>query len=574
MSSPTYDLIIRNGHIADGSGGDLFEGDIAISGSTIAAVGKVSGVGVEEIDARGKLVTPGFVDVHTHYDGQVTWGQDLSPSSQNGVTTAVMGNCGVGFAPCRPDDHDRLIRLMEGVEDIPEPVLSAGLPWTWETFPEYLDWLGERHYDMDFAAQLPHAAVRVFVMGERGARREPATAEDTAHMANIAKQAMDAGALGFTTSRTINHRTSDGDFTPTLKAGEDELMAITAAMRSTGDGVLQFVLDRETIKADLPMLLRIGKTNACPINLTVVQDDKDPDRWRDTLAQIADHARRGFTINAQVAARPIGLVLGLELSRSPFLGHPSYREIMHLPLPERVARLRDDDVRARILAEEPIRSDDPLIRKPNYNRVFRLGNPPDYEQPWENALGPMAARQGRDPADMAYDALLEKDGRGTLYVPFVNYHQGNLDVVHDMLTHPNAVPGLSDGGAHCGIICDASFPTYLLTHWTRDRKRGDKLSIPFVVAGQTRRTAASVGLDDRGIIAPGYKADLNVIDYDRLQMTPPEVRYDLPEGGRRLVQRIAGYDATIVSGVITAREDCPTGAHPGRLVRGVQAAPT
>ncbi len=574
MSPPTYDLIIRNGHIADGSGGDLFEGDIAISGRTIAAVGKVSGFGDEEIDARGKLVTPGFVDVHTHYDGQVTWGQDLSPSSQNGVTSAVMGNCGVGFAPCRPDDHDRLIRLMEGVEDIPEPVLSAGLPWTWETFPEYLDWLDGRNYDMDFAAQLPHAAVRVFVMGERGASREPATAEDTAHMADIAKQAMHAGALGFTTSRTINHRTSDGDFTPTLKASEDELLAITAAMRSTGNGVLQFVLDRETIKADLPMLLRIGRTNDCPINLTVVQDDKDPDRWRDTLAQIAGHADSGFKINAQVAARPIGLVLGLELSRSPFLGHPSYREIMHLPLPERVARLRDDDVRARILAEESIRSDDPLIRKPNYNRVFRLGDPPDYEQPWENALGPTARRQGRDPADMAYDALLENDGRGMLYVPFVNYHLGNLDVVHDMLTHPNAVPGLSDGGAHCGIICDASFPTYLLTHWTRDRTRGGKLSIPFVVAAQTRRTAASVGLNDRGIIAPGYKADLNIIDYDRLQMTPPEVRYDLPEGGRRLVQRTTGYDATIVSGVVTARSDRPTGALSGRLVRGIQGAPT
>ncbi|MGI9424842.1 MAG: N-acyl-D-amino-acid deacylase family protein, partial [Hyphomicrobiaceae bacterium] len=514
-----------------------------------------------------------FVDVHTHYDGQVTWGNDLSPSSQNGVTTAVMGNCGVGFAPCRQPDQDRLVRLMEGVEDIPEPVLAAGLTWTWESFPDYLDWLETRHYDIDFAAQLPHAAVRVFVMGERGARREPATPEDNATMAAIAREAMHAGALGFTTSRTINHRTSDGDFTPTLKAGEDELLAITAAMRETGHGVLQFVLDRETLDADLPMLLRVGQRNRCPINLTVVQDDKDPDRWRHTMRDIAGHAEQGHDIHAQVACRPIGLVLGLELSRSPFLGHPSYREIMHLPLIERVSLMRDPATRKRILSEDPIRTDDPLIRKPNYNRVFRLGDPPDYEQPWENALGPVAREQGRDPADIAYDALLENDGRGLLYVPFVNYNAGNLDAVREMMLHPNAVPGLSDGGAHCGIICDGSFPTYLLTHWTRDRTRGEKLSIPFVIAGQTRRTAASVGLNDRGVVAPGYKADINVLDYDRLAMSPPQVLYDLPEGGRRLVQETRGYEATIVSGVITRRNDESTGRRPGRLIRGVRAAP-
>ncbi len=573
MPDADFDLVIRGGNIADGSGDDMFEGDVAVQGGTIAAVGKVSGRGREEIDAKGKLVTPGFVDVHTHYDGQVTWGHDLSPSSQNGVTTTVMGNCGVGFAPCRPDDQDRLIRLMEGVEDIPEPVLAAGLPWTWETFPDYMDWLSDRQFDINFAAQLPHAAARVYVMGERGARREPATADDNAQMAEITRNAMRAGALGFTTSRTINHRTSDGDFTPTLKAGEEELMAVTRAMRAEGHGVLQFVLDRETIDEDLPMLLRVGKATGCPINLTVVQDDKEPNRWRQTMDDIAGHAAEGHAIHAQVAARPIGLILGLELSRMPFLGHPTYREIMHLPLAERIVRMRDPETRARILSEEPIRSDDPLIRKPNYNRVFRLGSPPDYEQSWENALGPVAKAQGRDPAEMAYDALLENDGRGMLYVPFVNYKAGNLDVVREMMLHPNAVPGLSDGGAHCGIICDASFPTYLLTHWTRDRSRGEKLSIPFIVAAQTRRTAASVGLHDRGVLKPGYKADLNVIDYDRLSMSPPLVHYDLPEGGRRLVQSTTGYDATIVSGVVSRREDEATGALPGRLVRGVQTAP-
>ena len=573
MSEATYDLVIRGGNIADGTGDDLFEGDVAITGQTIAAVGKVNGKGREEIDAKGKLVTPGFVDVHTHYDGQVTWGHDLSPSSQNGVTTTVMGNCGVGFAPCRPVDQDRLIRLMEGVEDIPEPVLAAGLPWTWETFPEYMDWLAKRQFDIDFAAQLPHAAARVYVMGERGARREPATAADNTQMAEITRNAIRAGALGFTTSRTINHRTSDGDFTPTLKAGEEELMAVTRAMRAEGHGVLQFVLDRETIDEDLPMLLRVGKATDCPINLTVVQDDKDPDRWRQTMDDIAAHAAAGHAIHAQVAARPIGLILGLELARMPFLGHPSYREIMHLPLAERVARMRDPEMRARILSEEPIQSDDPLIRKPNYNRVFRLEDNPDYEQSWQNALGPVAKAQGRDPAEMAYDALLADNGRGMLYVPFANYKAGNLDAVREMLSHPNAVPGLSDGGAHCGIICDASFPTYLMTHWTRDRVRGDKLPIPFIVAAQSRRTAASVGLHDRGVLKAGYKADVNVIDYDRLSMSTPRVHYDLPEGGRRLVQSTTGYDATIVSGVIARRADQATGALPGRLVRGVQAAP-
>ncbi len=572
-SQHDYDLVIRGGTLADGTGGDLREADVALKDGVIAAVGTVRGRGAEEIDARGRLVAPGFVDVHTHYDGQVAWSHALDPTSQNGVTTAIMGNCGVGFAPCRPADHERLVRLMEGVEDIPEPVLTAGLPWTWETFPDYMNWLSERGFDMDVGAQLPHAALRVYVMGDRGARREPATAADNAAMAVLAREAMRAGALGFSTSRTINHRTSDGDFTPTLKAGEDELRAIAAAMRAGGHGVLQFVLDNTALEDDLPMLMRVGEATGCPINFTVTQNDRDPERWRRTLADIAAASARGMTVNAQVAARPIGLLLGLELSRSPFLGHPSYREIMHLPLDERVARMRDPHMRVRILAEEPIRSDDPLIRRPNYDRVFRLGNPVDYEQPPENSFGAQARRTGRNAADMAYDALLEDGGRGMLYVPFVNYKAGNLDAVREMLVHPNAVPGLSDGGAHCGIICDASFPTYLLTHWTRDRTRGEKLSIPFVVAAQARRTAASVGLHDRGVVAPGYKADLNVIDYDRLQVQPPRVHYDLPMGGRRLVQQVTGYAVTIVSGVVTRRDDTATGATPGRLLRGVQKAP-
>ena len=564
------DLVIRGGTIADGRGGDLFEADIAIKDGRISEVGKVASQGREEIDARGKLVTPGFVDVHTHYDGQVTWSQDITPSSQNGVTTAIMGNCGVGFAPCRPHDHRRLIQLMEGVEDIPEPVLSAGIPWAWESFPDYMDWLSKRNFDTDIGAQLPHAALRVYVMGERGARRDPSTPEDNATMAKLAGEAVRAGALGFSTSRTLNHRTSTGDFTPTLKAGEDELTAIAGAMHEQGRSVLQFVLDLSAIHEDLPMMLRVAENTKCPISFSITQNDREPQRWRQTLNEINAAAARGLSITAQIAARPVGLLLGLELSRNPFQTHPSYKAIADLPLAERLKRLRQPEVRAAILRESASATNDPLFFRPNYDKMYLLGDPPDYEQPPENALGAQARRLGRQPEELAYDAMLSDEGRGMLYVPFLNYADGNLDATREMLCDPRSVPGLSDGGAHCGIICDASFPTYLLTHWTRDRKRGEKLSIPFVVAAQSRKTALSVGLTDRGLIAPGYKADVNVIDYDRLHLHPPKVHYDLAVGGRRLLQQVDGYDATIVSGVVTRRCGFATGARPGKLLRGAQ----
>ncbi|QHP67325.1 D-aminoacylase [Bradyrhizobium sp. LCT2] len=568
MTNP--DLVIRGGTVADGNGGELFEADVAITGGRISEVGKISGKGKEEIDARGKLVTPGFVDIHTHYDGQVTWSQDITPSSQNGVTTAIMGNCGVGFAPCKPADHTRLIQLMEGVEDIPEPVLSAGIPWAWESFPDYMGWLSKRDFDIDVGAQLPHAALRVYVMGERGARRDPSTAEDNAAMAKLAGEAVRSGALGFSTSRTLNHRTSTGDFTPTLKAGEDELTAIAGAMHREGRSVLQFVLDLSTIDEDLPMMLRVADTTKCPISFSITQNDKAPQRWRQTLDEINAAAQRGLSITAQIAARPVGLLLGLELSRNPFQTHPSYKAIAHLPLKERLARLHQSEIRQAILSETATATDDPLFFRPNYDKMFLLGDPPDYEQPPENALGPRARKQGRKPEELAYDAMLSDEGRGMLYVPFLNYADGNLDATREMLIDPQSVPGLSDGGAHCGIICDASFPTYLLTHWTRDRKRGEKLTIPFVVAAQSRKTALSVGLTDRGLIAPGYKADVNVIDYDRLHLHPPKVHYDLPVGGRRLLQDVDGYEATIVSGVVTRRHGAATGRRPGKLIRGAQ----
>jgi N-acyl-D-aspartate/D-glutamate deacylase len=574
-------LVIRNGTIADGTGAALREADIAIRDGRIVEVGRVAAKGAEEIDAKGKLVAPGFVDVHTHYDGQVTWSQDITPSSQHGVTTAVMGNCGVGFAPCKPADRDRLVRLMEGVEDIPEPVLTAGLPWTWESFPDYMDWLSKRHFDMDIGAQLPHAALRVYVMGERGARRDPATPEDNKAMARLAGEAMAAGALGFSTSRTLAHRTSDGDFTPTLKAGEDEITAVATAMAEYGKmsgvggraGVLQFVLDLATIEEDLPMMLRVGERTRCPVSFSVTQNDKAPDRWRQTMAQIGEAQARGLDVRSQIATRAIGLMLGLELSMNPFLGHPSYHAIAHLPLAERVRRMHDPVLKARILAEEIDNSISLMARKPNYDKVYLLGDPPDYEQDPSRALGPTARRQGRAPAEMAYEAMLENGGKGMLYVAFINYAEGNLDSVREMLKHPSAMPGLSDGGAHCGIICDASFPTHLLTHWTRDRTRGEKLSIPEVIELQCRKTARSVGLLDRGVIAPGYRADINVIDYERLTLGPPEVAYDLPKGGRRLMQKVSGYETTVVAGTVTRRGSQVTGARPGRLLRGAQAAP-
>src|SRR5712672_4086050 len=381
------DLVIRGGTIADGHGGELYEADVAIKNGRIAEVGKISAKGKEEIDARGKLVTPGFVDVHTHYDGQVTWSQDITPSSQNGVTTAIMGNCGVGFAPCKPVDHTRLIQLMEGVEDIPEPVLSAGIPWAWESFPDYMDWLSKRDFDIDIGAQLPHAALRVYVMGERGARRDPATSEDNRAMAALAGDAVRAGARGFSTSRTLNHRTSTGDFTPTLKADEDELTAIAGAMHKVGRSVLQFVLDQSTIHEDLPMMLRVAENTKCPISFSITQADKAPRRWRQTLDTINEASGRGLSITAQIAARPVGLLLGLELSRNPFQTHPSYRAIAKLPLDERLKRLHQGEVRAAILSETATSTDDPLLFRPNYDKMYLLGDPPDYEQPPENALG-------------------------------------------------------------------------------------------------------------------------------------------------------------------------------------------
>ena len=570
-----YDLVLRGGTVADGSGAPVFEADVAVKDGRIVQVGAVRGSGADEIDARGRLVTPGFVDIHTHYDGQATWDSHMQPSSWHGVTTVVMGNCGVGFAPCRAGDHDRLIRLMEGVEDIPFPVLTEGLPWNWESFPDYLDALSARRFDVDIGAQLPHAALRVFVMGERGANREPATAADIAAMAELAQSAVQAGALGFSTSRTLNHRTSDGQPTPTLTAGEDELTGIAMGLARAGKGVLQVVSDFADPLAEFAMLRRMVEASGRPLSFSLTQHAKAPQAWRLLLDALSEATAEGLPMKAQVCGRPVGILFGFELTLNPFSHHPTYRAIAHLPLAERVARLGDPQVRAALLSEATTAQQGFAAAAPrNWANMYLMGERPDYEPRPSQTVAALALARNLTPEAVALDHMLSGGGRGMLYLPFLNYADGSLDPSYEMLGHPDAVPGLSDGGAHVGMICDGSFPTSNLTHWTRDRTRGPRFDLEAMVRMQTRDTARAVGLYDRGMIAPGLRADINIIDYDNLTLEAPQVAYDLPAGGRRLIQRARGYVATLVAGQVTQRDGEPTGALPGRLLRGAQAAPS
>ena len=565
MSQPS--LVIRNGTIIDGSGRDGYEADLAIADGRISAIGQNLPKGAEEIDASGKLVTPGFVDVHTHYDAQVTWSERLSPSTWNGVTTVLLGNCGVGFAPCHADQRDLLVNLMEGVEDIPEVVMREGLPWNWHSFPDFLEALAARSYDADVATQVPHAALRVYVMGERGANREPATERDRARMAELTLEGMKAGAFGFATSRTLNHRAADGRHIPTLRAEEAELTAIARAMRIAGAGWLQIVSDFQDQQGEIGLFRRLAKESGRPITITMIQSDARPDGWRELMQQIDEANGEGLRITAQIRSRPTSVLLGLELTQNPFMGRPSYRTIAHLPIAERVEILRQPEFRARLLAEAYEGSRRGAERIERWDRMFPLGDPPDYEPTADRSIAAIAARQGRTPSEVVYDVLMENDGKGILYLPVTNFASGNLDAVAEMMAAPNSLIGLGDGGAHVGIMCDATSTSYTLTHWTRDRRRGSLFPLAWGVKRLTADNAIEMGLSDRGLLKPGLKADINVIDYDNMRLRRPEVVYDLPAGGKRLVQRTDGFDATIVSGSIVYRDGEPTGALPGRLIR-------
>jgi N-acyl-D-amino-acid deacylase len=572
----TYDLVIRNGTIVDGLGGQPFAGDVAVSGGVIAAVGSVDGeAGAREIDATGLLVTPGFVDLHTHYDGQAIWSDRMTPSSAHGVTTAVMGNCGVGFAPCRAEDHDVLVDVMAGVEDIPGVVMVDGLPWDWETFPEYLDALEARQRDIDVAAYLPHSPLRVYVMGQRGADREPATAEDLARMRSLAREAIEVGALGFASSRFVLHKTESGSAIPSYGAGQDEIAAIAAGVADGGGGLIQFVPDIPAggYESVLRQVFEAATDSALPVTFSLLTGNAGDPIWPEAMALVEKFNSAGADITAQTFPRPIGLVMSLELSGNPFVLYPSYQEIAGLPLAERVAAMRRPEVRARILADKPTATGHPLFFMTQaWDWIFPLGEEPDYEPPASASISARAAARGVTPMEEAYDRLLDDDGHAMLLVAMGNFENNSLDTVGRLMRRDDVVLGLGDGGAHYGMICDSSFPTYLLTHWARDRASG-RFSVSEAVRELTSVPARVAGLADRGRIAVGYKADLNVIDHAAMRLHRPVIAYDLPAGGRRLDQTADGYVATVVSGQVITENGEPTAARPGRLVRGRQPAP-
>jgi N-acyl-D-aspartate/D-glutamate deacylase len=567
-----HDLVVRAGTVVDGTGGPPRTADVAVQDGRIVEVGRVDGRGRREITADGAVVAPGFVDIHTHYDGQATWESRLQPSSWHGVTTVVMGNCGVGFAPVEPVHHDRLIELMEGVEDIPGIALHEGLRWDWRTFPEYLDALDALPHDVDMAAQVPHAALRVQAMGERAAAHEEATPEEIALMARLAREGVEAGALGFSTSRTLNHKSISGELTPSYAVGADELVAIATAVGETGRGVFQLVSDFPDPEAEFALIRAMVARSGRPLSASLVQSPVAPAMHREVLRLIDAAQADGLPILAQVAARPVGMLLGLHNTLNPFMTNPVWRQLADLSPEEQAARMAEPRLRSEIVAAQTGEKDrsrlgGTLIHR--YELMYELADPPNYEPSASESIAARAQRAGVSPVEIAYDVVA---GGGMLYLTSLNYADGNLDAAHEMLTHRHTVPGLSDGGAHVGTICDGSFPTTLLQHWTRDRD-GARLDLPFVVQRQARDTARAVGLLDRGVLAPGYRADLNVIDMDALRLHRPEVRYDLPAGGRRLLQRADGYRHTVVAGQETYRDGEPTDALPGRLVRGPSAAP-
>lgn len=564
-----HDLVIRNGAIYDGNGGEPIEADIAVSTGKIVEIGSRVGAGRDEVDAAGCIITPGFIDVHTHYDGQATWESRMQPSSGHGVTTAIGGNCGVGFAPCRPKDRELLVKLMEGVEDVPEVVMTEGLPWSWETFPDYLDFLAQQKYDIDFGVHVPHSPIRVYVMGKRGADREAATHEDIAQMSALVEEGVRAGGFGISTSRFMLHRTKAGEIAPTVDAAEEELIGLAQGLRRADAGVFQLVpqvFDDAT--TEYGVMKRVAESAQRPLSFSLVAQQSHQSAWREFLELMRTAQPKGSVIRGQVYPRPIGMMLGLDLSFNPFCLNPSYLPLAQLSLSERVAEMRKPEVRSRLLSEQPT-SDNPFaLRLVDIERpLYRLGDPPCYNPPPELELGRLAAAQGRTKAELAYDVLLEQDGKSLIYCPSSNFINNSLDAAGEMMRDANTILGLGDGGAHYGMICDASFPTFLLTHWVRDAAPPDAIPLPEAIKSLSADLADAVGLSDRGRIEVGKKADINVIDLQRLKLGTPRTVYDLPAGGRRLRQIADGYEATIVAGEITYRNGQHTGALPGRLVR-------
>ncbi|WP_319455849.1 MULTISPECIES: N-acyl-D-amino-acid deacylase family protein [unclassified Mycobacterium] len=549
----SYDVVLRGGTVIDGSGGPARTADVAITGGIIAEVGAVAGRGRREVDADGAIVTPGFVDIHTHYDGQATWDDRFHPSSAHGVTTVLMGNCGVGFAPVRPGDRDQLIELMEGVEDLPGSVLHEGLPWTWETFEEYLDVLDTRPHDLDFATQVTHGPLRLFVMGQRGADRDIATADEISEMGRLAAAGINAGALGFSTSRTALHKTSRGADTPDLGAARDELVGIAEAVGATNTGVLQVVSDFTAFDEEIEHLYAMMRASGRPLSVSLAQTTASHD-YRKTLRAIEQANQQGLKMTGVVAARAIGILLDFDGTVNPWAPSPTFQS---------GADITDPEVKRRIIAEVAERGG---MRFP-LKRTWELGDPPNYEPDAADSIAARAAREGRSPEELLFDVMLT----GPAYTPFANYYDGNLDPAAEMMAHPHTLFGLGDGGAHVSIICDASFPTTMLTHWGRDRTAGPKFGLPWIIHRQSRVNAQAIGLDDRGMLAPGYKADVNVIDFENLTLRAPSIVADLPAGGRRVMQPADGYLHTFVSGVEVYTSGEATGALPGRLIRGARS---
>ena len=568
-----HDLVIRNGLVVDGTGAPARQADVAIDDGVVAAIGEVNDLGREEIDADGLLVTPGFVDIHTHFDGQITWDPLLTPSFWHGVTTVVMGNCGVGFAPAAPNRRDWLIGLMEGVEDIPGSALAEGMEWGWESFPEYLDFLDKLPKAIDIGTQVPHGAVRAYVMGDRGARNEDANPEDIQEMSAIVKEGLEAGALGFSTSRTLAHRAIDGEPVPGTFAAEDELFGIGQALKELGTGIYEVAPagvtgdDANAPELEIAWMRKLSAEIERPVSFAMVQFDNEPEAWRDALDRSLEALEDGAELYPQVAARGISILLTLR-GRHPFIHAASYRELDDLDWAERAEAMRDPQRREKILSE--VEAPDAALGFIMWDKLYPMTDPPNYEPTEDQSVAAQSEAASQTALEFAYDFLSQGDGQNVLFAPLFNYANGNLDATREMMMHPRVAMGLSDGGAHCGVICDASMPTFMLTHWTRDRSRGETLPLEWTVKRMTSDTAELYGLGDRGTLEVGKKGDVNVIDYEALQLEPPQAVHDLPTDAMRLIQKSRGYVATIVNGEVISRNGEETGARPGQLIRGAR----